>query len=191
MSVVGTVLTTVSLLAVAMNFFETAKPKFEALDGQVTLRFSYVDPFFWLIAGVQQIVGVPAECEHADRLHLVFRGPLGTFPLWIFRPGHVWRNLLHRAAILHGEEWSAGVGQVHFGLTFCGVLVAYIALLVAGIGQGFLLNDPAYSFTRSCSEPSCRNATHYAGGFVHRYRHYPVPAQFRPRDIEMRMPVLE
>jgi cytochrome c oxidase cbb3-type subunit 1 len=152
MSVVGTILTTVSLLAVAVNFYETAKQKLDALDADVTLRFSYVALIFWLIAGAQQIVGVLPNVSrftdytwfsvaHWELFHY------GFFVLAIFGAiYYIVPRLLPEGDIQ--SPWSHGLVKGHFGFTFCGVLVAYIALLVAGIGQGFLLNDVKYSFAQ-------------------------------------------
>ena len=48
MGVVGTVLTTVPLLAVFVNFYQTARHNVEALDAHLTLRFTYVALVFCL-----------------------------------------------------------------------------------------------------------------------------------------------
>ncbi len=58
LGVVGAVLTAVPVLAVAANFYQTVRHDLDALDAHLTLRFTYVALVFWLIAGVQQIVGV-------------------------------------------------------------------------------------------------------------------------------------
>jgi cytochrome c oxidase cbb3-type subunit 1 len=151
MGVVGTVLTTVPLLAVFVNFYQTARHNVEALDAHLTLRFTYVALVFWLIAGMQQIVGVlPNVSALTDYTWFsVAQWELfhyGFFALAMFGAiYYIVPRLLDRD---DPPAWSPGLVQAHFWPTFFGILISYIALLVGGVGQGFLLNNPKYTFAQ-------------------------------------------
>ena len=151
MGVVGTVLTAVPLLAVAVNFHHTVRHNLEALDAHLTLRFTYVALIFWLIAGAQQIVGVLPNVSaltdytwfsvaHWELFHY------GFFALAMF--GAVYYIVPRLLDPADPPVWPQGLVQAHFWPMFFGILISYIALLVGGVGQGFLLNDPKYSFTQ-------------------------------------------
>lgn len=152
MSIAGTILSTVSLLAVFLNFYETAKLKLESLDADVTLRFMYVALIFWLLSGAQQIVGaLPSVASLTDYTWFsVAHWELfhyGFFTLAIFGAiYYIVPGLINEGNAK--SPWGPGLVKWHFGLTFCGVLLSYIVLLVAGIGQGFLLDKPEYSFSQ-------------------------------------------
>jgi cbb3-type cytochrome oxidase subunit 1 len=45
-------------------------------------------------------------------------------------------------------QWSAGLVKGHFWCSFAGILISYLALLVGGVGEGILLNDPKNSFSQ-------------------------------------------
>jgi cytochrome c oxidase cbb3-type subunit 1 len=47
---------------------------------------------------------------------------------------------------LDPPAWSPGLAKCHFWFTSVGILISYIVLLVVGVGQGFLLNDPYFTF---------------------------------------------
>jgi cytochrome c oxidase cbb3-type subunit 1 len=148
LSVVGTVLTVVPLLAVATNFYFTARRDLEALDADPVLRFTYVGLVFWLIAGAQQIVGalpsVSAITEftwfgaaHGELFHN------GFFALTVFGALYY---IVPRLLGLDQTAWCPKLLTAHFMLAFSGVLIAYISLLAAGVGQGILLADARNSF---------------------------------------------
>jgi cytochrome c oxidase cbb3-type subunit 1 len=151
MGVVGAVLTAVPVLAVAVNLYQTVRHDLAALDAHLTLRFTYVALVFWLIAGAQQIVGVLPNVSaltdhtwfsvaHWELFHY------GFFALAMF--GAMYYIVPRLLDGVGPPAWSPGLVQAHFWPTFFGILISYIALLVGGVGQGFLLNDPKYSFAQ-------------------------------------------
>lgn len=151
MGVVGTVLTGVPILAVAVNFFQTVRHEVEALDAHVTLRFTYVSLVFWILAGIQQIVGVLPNVSpltdytwygaaHWELFHY------GFFALAMF--GAIYYIVPRLLDRVNPPAWSIGLVNGHFWLTFVGIIISYLGLLVAGVGQGFLLNNPSYSFAQ-------------------------------------------
>jgi cytochrome c oxidase cbb3-type subunit 1 len=151
MGVVGTVLTTVPVLAVAVNFYQTVRHDLPALDAHLTLRFSYVALVFWLIAAAHQIVGaLPHVSELTDYTWFpVAHWKLfhyGFFALAMF--GAIYYIVPRLLDWANPPAWSAGLVNAHFWPTFFGVLISYISLLVGGVGQGFLLDDPKYSFAQ-------------------------------------------
>jgi len=151
LGVVGTVLTAVPVLAVAANFFHTVRHDLDALDNHLTLRFTYVGLVFWLLAGVQQIVGVFPDVSaltdytwftvaHWELFHYGFFAFAMFGAMYYIVP-----RLLDR---VNPPTWSTGLVKGHFWLTFAGILISSLALLVGGVGQGFLLGDPRYSFAQ-------------------------------------------
>jgi len=151
LGVVGTVLTTVPLLAVAANLFHTVRHDLNALDNHLTLRFTYVALVFWLLAGVQQIVGVLPDVSaltdytwftvaHWELFHY------GFFAFAMF--GAIYYIVPRLLDWVNPPMWSPGLVKCHFWLTFVGILISYLALLVGGVGQGFLLANPKYSFAQ-------------------------------------------
>jgi cytochrome c oxidase cbb3-type subunit 1 len=151
LSVIGTVLTAAPLLAVAANFYQTVRRDLAALDAHPTLRFTYVGLIFWLIAGAQQIVGVLPNVgaltdytwfpvAHWELFHY------GFFALAMF--GAIYYIVPRLLDPVDPPGWFSGLATLHFWFTFFGILISYIALIVGGVGQGYLLNNPRYSFAQ-------------------------------------------
>lgn len=146
---VGTLLTAVPLLAVALNICQTVRHNVHGLDDQVTLRFSYIAMIFWFIAGFQQIVGVIPGVSmitnytwfpvaHWELFHY------GFFAFAMFGAMYyVVPRLLNRE---NPPAWRMGLVKAHFVLTLAGVLISYIALFVSGVGEGYMVNSPQNSF---------------------------------------------
>jgi cytochrome c oxidase cbb3-type subunit 1 len=152
LSMVGTVLTAIPVLAVILNLYQTARNDTRALDTDTTLRFTYVALIFWLIANVQRIVGVLPDVSGLTNYtwYPVAQWELfhcGFFAFAIFGAIYFIVPLL-----LNGSDdlpvWSPRLIQWHFGTMLAGVLISYLALLVAGIGQGYFLGNPDYTFTQ-------------------------------------------
>ena len=151
LGVVGTVLTAVPVLAVVVNFYQTVRQDVHALDGHLTLRFSYVALVFWLIAGVQQIVGVLPSVSvltsytwftvaHWEIFHYGFFAFAMFGAIYYIVP-----RLINRVS---PPAWSPGLAAGHFWLTLAGILISSLALLVGGVGQGYLLGDLHYTFSQ-------------------------------------------
>jgi len=149
LALVGTVLTAVPLLAVGWNLYATVRTNPDALDSHITLRFTYVAMFFWLIAGIQQIVGVLPNVSamtdytwfgvaHWELYHY------GFFALAMF--GAMYYILPRLIDSINPPAWKPGLVKLHFWFTLVGVIIAYLALVVGGIGEGYLLSNPAYDF---------------------------------------------
>jgi len=148
LSVMGTVLTAVPILSVAANFCQTAHRDLNTLDADPTLRFTYVGIIFWVIASAQQIVGALPEVStltdftwfgaaQKELFHY------GFFALTVFGALYY---IVPRLLGMDGSAWGAKLLKWHFILTFIGVMISYLSLLVAGIGQGILLADARNSF---------------------------------------------
>ena len=148
LSVVGTVLTAAPILTVATNFYQTIRADLNTLDANPALRFTYVGVFFWIIAGAQQIVGaLPSVGAITDFTWFgAARKELfhyGFFALTVFGAlYYIVPDLLG----LDASAWRPKLLKGHFYLTFLGVLISYLSLLVAGIGQGVLLANAGNSF---------------------------------------------
>jgi cytochrome c oxidase cbb3-type subunit 1 len=144
MGVVGAVMTLIPLLAVAINFYQTVQGRLDTLDADPTLRFSYIALTFWIIAGAQQIVGV---LPHVSALVSftwfgVARKELfhyGFFAMTVFGALYY---IIPRLLPSGQAAWSPKLTAAHFWLTFLGILISYLSLVVGGIGQGILLADP-------------------------------------------------
>jgi cytochrome c oxidase cbb3-type subunit I len=146
MSTVGIVMTTIPVIAIVLNLWQTIRGQHQHLDSSWPLKFTYVGLMFWVIASVQLIVGsVPAVSSLTDFTWFTVSQKnlwvYGFFALTMFGAMYY---ILPRVV---GMEWpSAKLIWWHFTLTFVGVLVSYIALLVGGIAQGYLLTNPQNSF---------------------------------------------
>jgi cytochrome c oxidase cbb3-type subunit 1 len=148
LGVVGTVLTTIPLLAVAANFYETVRRDLHTLDAIPALRFTYIALIFWFIAGAQQIVGV---LPHVSALTgLTWFGVAqkelyyyGFFTLSIFGALYY---IIPRLLEVEESAWCPRLLKAHFYLTFLGVLITYLCLLVCGLGQGIQLADARHTF---------------------------------------------
>jgi cytochrome c oxidase cbb3-type subunit 1 len=148
LGVVGTVLTAVPILTVATNFYQTVRQDLNTLDADPTLRFTYVGLIFWIIAGVQHILGALPDVSsitdftwfgaaQKDLFHY------GFFALTVF--GALYYIVPRLLGLDHGV-WRPNLLKGHFFLTFFGVLISYLSLLVAGIGQGILLANAGNDF---------------------------------------------
>jgi cytochrome c oxidase cbb3-type subunit I len=154
MSTVGIVLTTIPVIAVVINLWQTIRGHHERLDSTWPLKFTYVGLMFWVIASVQLIVGsVPAVSSLTDfTLFTVAQRSLWVYGFFALTMFGAMYYLMPRVV---GLEWpSAGMVKAHFYLTFLGILVSYISLLVGGIAQGYLLSavNEKGAFVRSLSE---------------------------------------
>jgi cytochrome c oxidase cbb3-type subunit 1 len=146
MSTVGIVLTSIPLIAIVLNIWQTVRGNHERLDSSWPLKFTYVGLMFWVIATVQLIVGaLPAVSSLTDfTWYTVAQKNLwvyGFFALTMFGA------MYYALPRVLGIEWPcASMIKAHFWLTFLGVVLSYIALLVGGIAEGYLLTNPQNSF---------------------------------------------
>ena len=148
LGVAGTVLTAVPVLAVATNFYQTAREDLNALDADPTLRFTCAGLMFWIIAGAQQIVGaLPGVSAITD---FTWFGAAqkemfhyGFFAMTVFGALYY---IVPRLLGLDHSAWCPKLLKGHFFLTFLGVLISCLSLLAAGIGQGILLANAGNSF---------------------------------------------
>jgi cytochrome c oxidase cbb3-type subunit I len=148
LAVVGTVLAAMPILAVAANFYQTVHEDLNTLDADPTLRFTYVGLFFWVIAGAQQVVGaLPSVSTITDFTWFgVAQKELfhyGFFAMTVFGALYY---IVPRLLGLGSSAWCPKLLKLHFSFTFLGVLISYLSLLVAGIGQGILLANAGNSF---------------------------------------------
>jgi cytochrome c oxidase cbb3-type subunit 1 len=145
MSTVGTVFTSVAILAVAMNFYQTTRRDLDTLDADPTLRFSYVALIFWLIASAQQIIAVLPGVNALVGLtwfgfaqkHLQYYG---------FFAFSVFGAIYYIVPRLLRVEWCPHLLKAHFWLTLLGTFTVYLSLVIGGIDQGILLSDSRNSF---------------------------------------------
>jgi cytochrome c oxidase cbb3-type subunit I len=148
LGVAGTALTALPILSVAANFCQTAHKDLNRLDADPTLRFTYVGLIFWIIAGAQHIVGVVPSVSSLTDFTWFDAAQKEMFHYGFFAMT-VFGALYHIVPQLLGLEnsaWCPKLLKWHFRLTFIGVMLSYLSLLVAGLGQGILLADAGNSF---------------------------------------------
>jgi cytochrome c oxidase cbb3-type subunit I len=146
--VAGTVLTAIPMIAIAINFFQTARYNLNTLDANPTLRFTYVGLFFLFIAAAQQIVGALPQVSAITSLSWFGVAQRELFVLGFFgfsMFGAIY-YIIPRLLRIDPETWCPYLLSAHFYLSAVGILISYAALLVGGIGQGILLADPGHSF---------------------------------------------
>ena len=80
----GTVLTAIPMLAIAINFYQTARHDLNTLDANPTLRFTYVGLLFLFIAVAQQIVGALPRRQRHHQFDVVRRRAKGACFTWAF-----------------------------------------------------------------------------------------------------------
>ncbi|HEX4122919.1 MAG TPA: cbb3-type cytochrome c oxidase subunit I [Verrucomicrobiae bacterium] len=148
--VVGTVLMAIPLLAIADNFYHTARHDLNTLDDNATLRFTYVGLLFLFIAVAQQIVGALPNVSAITSLSWfgvaqkeLFH--LGFFAMTVFGAMYY---IVPRLVGAGPDAWCPKLAKSHFYLSLAGILISYLSLLVAGIEQGIMLADPGYSFVQ-------------------------------------------
>jgi len=148
LAVVGTVLTTVPILAIVTNFYQTVRQDLSTLDADPTLRFTYVGLVFWIIASVQQIVGVlPSVSTITDFTWFgAAQKELFHYGFFVMTIFGVLYYIVPRLLSLDASAWCPKLLKFHFVFMFLGVLISYLSLLVAGIGQGILLANGGNSF---------------------------------------------
>jgi cytochrome c oxidase cbb3-type subunit 1 len=150
LGVAGTVLTAVPMLAIATNFFQTARHNLNTLDADPTLRFTYVGLLFLFIAAAQRIVGALPQVSAITSLtwfgvaqRELFH--LGFFAMTVF--GAIY-YIVPQLLGMDAQAWCPKLTKAHFYLTFIGIVISYLALLIGGIGQGILLADLSHSFVQ-------------------------------------------
>jgi cytochrome c oxidase cbb3-type subunit 1 len=145
LSVVGTVLTTVPVLAIATNFYLTARNDLKALDANPILRFTYIGLFFWLIVSAQKIIGaLPTVSTLTDfTFFTAAQKQLGFYGFFVMT---MLGAIYYIAPRLAQRDWFCTKPiRANFWLTFIGVMISYLSLLVGGIAQGLLLSNPSNS----------------------------------------------
>jgi cytochrome c oxidase cbb3-type subunit 1 len=150
LGVVGTVLMAVPMLAIAVNFYQTARYDLNTLDANPTLRFTYVGLLFLFIAAAQEIVGALPRVSVITSLtwfgvaqNELFL--LGFFAMTVF--GAIY-YIVPRLLGLDAEAWGPKLIKAHFFLAAVGLLISYVALLVGGVGQGILMASSGRSFVQ-------------------------------------------
>jgi cytochrome c oxidase cbb3-type subunit 1 len=149
LGVAGTVLTAVPVLAVATNFYQTARGDMNGLDADPTLRFTCAGLMFWIIASAQQIAGaLPGVSVITD---FTWFGAAqkelfhyGFFAMTVFGALYF---IVPRLLGLDDSAWCPKLLKGHFFLALFGALISGLSLWAAGVGQGILLANPGNSFT--------------------------------------------
>jgi cytochrome c oxidase cbb3-type subunit 1 len=152
LSVVGTVFTIIPILSVAMNLCSATRSAMCLPDANPSLRFFCAALLFWIIAGLQQVLGALPSVARLTNFtwytmaqHDLFR--YGFFAMAMFGAAYY---ILPRLADPKSEApdslWCPHMVKTHFWLTFLGVSVGFVSLLVAGVWQGAALDNPLNSF---------------------------------------------
>ncbi len=146
MSTFGIVMTIIPVIAVVLNLWHTIRGSHERLDSSWPLKFTYVGLMFWFIGSVHLIVGaVPAVSSMTDFTWFT----VAQKNLWVygFFTLTMFGAMYYIVPRVFGIDWpNPKLIAAHFWLTFGGVLLSYIALLVGGIAEGYLLGDTQNSF---------------------------------------------
>ena len=147
LSVVGTVLSIVPMLAVGANFILTVRTHLKTLDANLALRFSYVSLVFWLIAWAQAFVGmIPSVSALVGLTSFSTAQPQLMF--WGFFAMSLFGAVYHILPQLLGVKWpSDKLASLHFWCFFLGVVFSYLTQLVGGVGQGYLLTEITNPFS--------------------------------------------
>jgi cytochrome c oxidase cbb3-type subunit 1 len=146
MSTIGIVFTAIPLIAIVLNIWQTVRGHHERLDSSWPLKFTYVGLMFWVIASVHLILGaVPAVSSLTDfTWFTVAQKNLWVYGFFALTMFGVMYYVLPRVT---GIEWPCNkLISTHFWLTFVGVILSYIALMVGGIAEGYLLTSAQNSF---------------------------------------------
>jgi cytochrome c oxidase cbb3-type subunit 1 len=184
--VAGTVFTSAAVLAVAINVYLTTRGAPCAPCHDAAGRFIFAGLIFWLLASAQEIAGVlPAvsavtdftwyrEAQH-ELFYYGFFSMTLFGAIYYFMPRVLgWQsgaerglgNAAARAAAPGGPEevggaWKPGLMRAHFWLALFGVLIGWLSLLVGGLWQGLLLQEPANTFVSTMRQtlPAIRGST--------------------------------
>jgi cytochrome c oxidase cbb3-type subunit 1 len=152
LSVVGTVLTIIPILAVAVNLYLTTRGLPPAPGAGPSLAFLRAALLFWIIAGAQQVAGaLPFVSRLTDFTWYgaaqrdLFR--CGFFAMAMFGAAYY---IVPRLAGPNSNSpeclWRPALAKLHFWLTLLGVSIGFVSLLVAGVWQGVALDNPHNSF---------------------------------------------
>jgi cytochrome c oxidase cbb3-type subunit 1 len=179
--VVGTVLSSVAILAIFRNFYLTTRGA-ACPDGAG--RFIFAGLLFWLLASVQEIIGVLPGVSavtdftwYREAQHQLFY--YGFFSMTLF--GAIYhflpRVLGWQAFAESGDAkpsaksarqemdvedgWKPALIRAHFWLAFFGVGISWLSLLIGGVWQGLLLQNPANTFVSTMRDtlPAVRGST--------------------------------
>lgn len=180
LGVVGTMASGVAVVAVARNFCLTVQGAPCAPCQNMTARFIFAGLGFWLLASAQEVIGaLPSvsavtdftwfgEAQHelfyygffgmtlaGAAYHFVPR-VLAWTPATTSKPGKGQRSSDETL-----EGWKPGLMRGHFWLTFLGVLICWLSLLIGGVWQGVLLQNAANTFdsTLRSTLPAIRGST--------------------------------
>jgi cytochrome c oxidase cbb3-type subunit 1 len=151
-SLTGTVLTVIPIAAVAQNMYLTVGDALPALDGGPALRFTCAGLIFWVVAGAQQVAGaLPSVGALTDFTWFtaaqrdLFRN--GFMAMTMFGAVYyIAPRLADAKSAAPDGLWNRKLTRLHFGLMLAGVGIGYVALVVAGVWQGVVFQNPANSF---------------------------------------------
>jgi cytochrome c oxidase cbb3-type subunit 1 len=153
-SLVGTVLTIIPIAAVALNLYLTVgDAPAAALEANPSLRFTCAGLIFWVVAGAQEVAGaLPSvglltdftwfTTAQRDLFRYGFVGMTMFGAIYYIVP-----RLADAKSTAPDGLWKGWLTRWHFRLMLAGVVMGYIALLVAGVWQGVEFHNPANSFT--------------------------------------------
>jgi cytochrome c oxidase cbb3-type subunit 1 len=146
LSVVGTVLTTVPILALVMNFSETMRNATK--PASITFCLTMGALIFWVVASAQQIIGVLPNVSNVT--DFTFFGvaqkelfQLGFFALTIFGALYY---IIPSLLGLGDDAWCPRLRKMHCVFFVAGIVISYLSLLGGGIAAGLSLANLQNSF---------------------------------------------
>jgi cytochrome c oxidase cbb3-type subunit I len=149
LSTVGTVLSLVPVIAVALNCDSTLSGNLSRLKDNTPLRFVAVGTAAYVLAGVLSAVNsLPAVSRVT---HFTFFSPaLSQLYLYGFFCLVTFGAIYYIGPKLAGAAWPcAGSVKWHFRLSVAGLVISVLSLAIGGLAQGQIMNDASRPFLDS------------------------------------------
>ena len=148
-SIVASFMMVVPVVTTAINHHLTMKGHFGALRWSPTLRFTVFGAMAYTVASLQgSSMAIRSWNQITHFTHYTVGhahiGMYGFFTMVMFG------SMYYIVPRLVGWEWpSARLIRWHFWLSAVGIVLMFSVLSVAGLIQGFAMNDPAITFSSS------------------------------------------
>ena len=145
LSTVGTVLTLISIITVALNLYGTLGRVMPTAPGNVPLQFVLFGAAAFIVAGLLSILSAVVTVTNFTW----FTTAVTQLNYYGFFTMIMFGAIYYIAPLLTGIELPyAKLTRLHLRLSIAGILLIFLPLAIGGILQGFKLQDPSVDFLR-------------------------------------------
>jgi cytochrome c oxidase cbb3-type subunit I len=145
-SIVASVMMVIPVIVVALNHHMTMRGSFHLLVSSPTLRFIVFGAMSYTVVSLQGASMALRSLNQVTHFthYTIAHAHMGMYAFYTMV---MFGSMYYIVPRLVGCEWrSSFLIKLHFWATFYGVIFMVLWLTIAGLWQGFAMNDPAVTF---------------------------------------------